>query len=76
MAKHISPLIYEELMAEAEYNRIKAELARKVLDYHIEHGTPYHDKEYRSMYQRYQRYKKRRVKLLKIAKGWVKNESR
>lgn len=63
-------------MAEAEYNRIKAELARKALDYHVEHGTPCLSKEYRSLYQRLQRYKKRRVKLLKIAKGWVKNESR
>lgn len=69
MARHVSPLIYEELSAEAEYNRIKAELARKALDYHIEHGTPYHNKEYRSIYQRYQRYKKRRIKLLNILKG-------
>lgn len=69
MTKYNSPVKYKELLAEASYNDMKAELAREVMDYLKEHGVSSTSNEYKAAYQRYMRCKRRRNHLMKLAKG-------
>lgn len=69
MTRHDSPVKRKELLAEAQYNKVKADLAQEALDYYKEHGVHSWAREYKAAYQRRRLCLKRRAFLLKMAKG-------